>query len=212
MSHSAHGVPQSYVASGDLYQQHIEESVLLLSDQVSQTVALSLPPAFVCCVEIISQNSPIIFVSLCLCAVAFIQISAIIRSEHRPSCQANGEDSASLETLNRVRTALDGGRLRFHLSYQSRVGPVQWLRPYTDDRIKEFGKVGVRNLAVVPVAFVSEHIETLEEIDGEYRLVNTYVTLKDDIALCITGFSTLLSCINILYFLSYIQSLLHYVW
>jgi len=58
----------------------------------------------------------------------------------------------------------------FHLSYQSRVGPIEWLRPYTDDKIVELGvDLGVRNLVVVPISFVSEHIETLEEIDIEYR-------------------------------------------
>ena len=56
-----------------------------------------------------------------------------------------------------------------HLSYQSRVGPVEWLRPYTDDVIPELGAAGVKNLVVVPISFVSEHIETLEEIDIEYR-------------------------------------------
>jgi ferrochelatase len=56
-----------------------------------------------------------------------------------------------------------------HLSYQSRVGPIEWLRPYTDDTIPELGRAGVKNLVVVPISFVSEHIETLEEIDMEYR-------------------------------------------
>jgi len=56
-----------------------------------------------------------------------------------------------------------------HLSYQSRVGPIEWLRPYTDDVIQELGSDGVKNLVVVPVSFVSEHVETLEEIDIEYR-------------------------------------------
>jgi ferrochelatase len=56
-----------------------------------------------------------------------------------------------------------------HLSYQSRVGPIEWLRPYTDDVLPELGKAGVKNLVVVPISFVSEHIETLEEIDMEYR-------------------------------------------
>jgi len=56
-----------------------------------------------------------------------------------------------------------------HLSYQSRVGPIEWLRPYTDDVLPELGKSGVKNLVVVPISFVSEHIETLEEIDIEYR-------------------------------------------
>lgn len=61
------------------------------------------------------------------------------------------------------------GDVEVHLSYQSRVGPVEWLRPYTDDVLPQLGASGVRNLVVVPISFVSEHIETLEEIDIEYR-------------------------------------------
>ena len=57
-----------------------------------------------------------------------------------------------------------------HLSYQSRVGPIEWLRPYTDDVIPFLGQtLQCKNLVVVPISFVSEHIETLEEIDMEYR-------------------------------------------
>lgn len=59
--------------------------------------------------------------------------------------------------------------VKVHLSFQSRVGPVEWLRPYTDDVLPSLGERGVKNLVVVPISFVSEHIETLEEIDIEYR-------------------------------------------
>jgi protoporphyrin/coproporphyrin ferrochelatase len=55
------------------------------------------------------------------------------------------------------------------LAYQSRVGPVEWLKPYTEDAIAELAATGVESLLVVPVSFVSEHIETLQEIDMEYR-------------------------------------------
>nr|XP_010913104.1 ferrochelatase-1, chloroplastic [Elaeis guineensis] len=55
------------------------------------------------------------------------------------------------------------------LAYQSRVGPVQWLKPYTDEVIVELGQKGVKCLLAVPISFVSEHIETLEEIDMEYK-------------------------------------------
>lgn len=55
------------------------------------------------------------------------------------------------------------------LAYQSRVGPVEWLTPYTDERLQDLGNDGVRSLLAVPISFVSEHIETLEEIDQEYR-------------------------------------------
>ncbi len=55
------------------------------------------------------------------------------------------------------------------LAYQSRVGPVEWLQPYTEDSLEKLGASGVKELVVVPISFVSEHIETLEEIDIEYR-------------------------------------------
>lgn len=55
------------------------------------------------------------------------------------------------------------------LAYQSRVGPVEWLKPYTEEAIPELAEQGVNDLLVVPISFVSEHIETLQEIDIEYR-------------------------------------------
>ncbi|MGY2879484.1 protoporphyrin/coproporphyrin ferrochelatase [Thermostichus sp. MS-CIW-25] len=62
------------------------------------------------------------------------------------------------------------GRPNDHtLSYQSRVGSVRWLQPYTERVILELGSRGVKQLLVVPISFVSEHIETLQEIDIEYR-------------------------------------------
>ncbi|MEB3266467.1 MAG: ferrochelatase, partial [Cyanobacteriota bacterium] len=59
------------------------------------------------------------------------------------------------------------------LAYQSRVGPVEWLKPYTEDALHALGEAGVNDLVVVPISFVSEHIETLEEIDIEYREIAT---------------------------------------
>jgi ferrochelatase len=55
------------------------------------------------------------------------------------------------------------------LAYQSRVGPIEWLQPYTEDAIRELAAQGIHDLVVVPISFVSEHIETLQEIDIEYR-------------------------------------------
>lgn len=57
----------------------------------------------------------------------------------------------------------------YTLAYQSRVGPVEWLKPYTEEAIPELATEGVEELLVVPISFVSEHIETLQEIDIEYR-------------------------------------------
>ncbi|MGB0750207.1 MAG: ferrochelatase [Magnetospiraceae bacterium] len=52
--------------------------------------------------------------------------------------------------------------------YQSRVGPLEWIGPSTDQELARAGKDGV-SVAVVPIAFVSEHSETLVELDIEYR-------------------------------------------
>jgi ferrochelatase len=64
------------------------------------------------------------------------------------------------------------------LAYQSRVGPVEWLKPYTDATIRELGEQGTPALLAVPISFVSEHIETLEEIDCEYRELAEEVGIK----------------------------------
>ena len=58
---------------------------------------------------------------------------------------------------------------RWHLSYQSKSGPVKWLSPSTEERIAELAEGGVKNLLVVPISFVSDHIETLYEIDILYK-------------------------------------------
>jgi ferrochelatase len=59
----------------------------------------------------------------------------------------------------------------YTLAYQSKVGPVEWLKPYTEDALAQLGANNVTDLLVVPISFVSEHIETLQEIDLEYREV-----------------------------------------
>lgn len=60
------------------------------------------------------------------------------------------------------------GDVSHHLAFQSRAGPVTWLAPSTDDKLQELAANGCKNLLVVPLSFVSDHIETLHEIDIEY--------------------------------------------
>ncbi len=55
-----------------------------------------------------------------------------------------------------------------HTSFQSRLGPQKWLEPASDKLIDELGKSGAKAICVVPIAFVSEHVETLNEIDIQY--------------------------------------------
>jgi ferrochelatase len=55
------------------------------------------------------------------------------------------------------------------LAYQSRTGPVKWLGPGTEEVIQELGRDGVRDLLIVPLSFVSDHIETLYEVDMLFK-------------------------------------------
>jgi ferrochelatase len=54
------------------------------------------------------------------------------------------------------------------LAYQSRVGPISWIKPYADQVIIEASKKN-KSILVVPISFVSEHVETLVELDLEYK-------------------------------------------
>jgi len=58
--------------------------------------------------------------------------------------------------------------VQHHLAFQSRAGPVKWLEPSTDDKLQELAADGCRQLLMIPLSFVSDHIETLHEIDIEY--------------------------------------------
>jgi protoporphyrin/coproporphyrin ferrochelatase len=59
-------------------------------------------------------------------------------------------------------------RNAWQLCWQSRVGPMAWLTPYTEALIEQLAKEGRDNVLVVPIAFVSDHIETLFELDQLY--------------------------------------------
>jgi ferrochelatase len=61
------------------------------------------------------------------------------------------------------------GRCHWHLSFQSRVGPVEWVKPYTDETVERLGKERGGVLLMVPISFTSDHIETLYEMDHTYR-------------------------------------------
>lgn len=65
---------------------------------------------------------------------------------------------------------LDIPELDYAICYQSRVGPVQWLQPSIEDEIKRAGKDKVP-LIVTPIAFVSEHVETLVELDEDMKII-----------------------------------------
>lgn len=58
---------------------------------------------------------------------------------------------------------------RYMLAWQSQVGPLPWLSPQTGEVLEGLGKQGHKHVLVVPIAFTSDHVETLFEIDVEYK-------------------------------------------
>ncbi|KAJ3328000.1 ferrochelatase hem15 [Kappamyces sp. JEL0680] len=70
-------------------------------------------------------------------------------------------------TVDRIMARL-GHCNPYRLVWQSQVGPSAWLGPKTDAAITGYASQGIKHLLVVPVAFVSDHIETLFELDLEY--------------------------------------------
>jgi ferrochelatase len=72
-----------------------------------------------------------------------------------------------------TRLQADFGGLTHRLAFQSRAGPVKWLEPSVEQALEALADEGVDDVTVVAVSFVSDHIETLHEIDIEYKELAT---------------------------------------
>lgn len=69
-----------------------------------------------------------------------------------------------------VRLVMARFELPYHLAFQSRAGPVKWLEPSTEEMLATLAARDCKSLLVVPLSFVSDHIETLHEIDIQYAV------------------------------------------
>jgi ferrochelatase len=78
-------------------------------------------------------------------------------------------DTYPQDVLRTVGAVAEGLGHPWSLCFQSRNGRMPWLQPYTEDELSRLGREGVRRVVVVPVSFVSDHIETLYELDMLYR-------------------------------------------
>ena len=82
------------------------------------------------------------------------------------------------QSVNKIIESLNIENLDWILSYQSRVGPLTWIGPSTENIIVENSKLG-KHIVLVPIAFVSEHSETLVELDIEYKQLASANGCKD---------------------------------
>jgi protoporphyrin/coproporphyrin ferrochelatase len=73
------------------------------------------------------------------------------------------------KTWRLLREELGMSPDRLMMSFQSRFGPDEWLKPYTDETVEALAKKGVKKMAILAPAFSADCLETLEELDGENR-------------------------------------------
>lgn len=72
------------------------------------------------------------------------------------------------KTVEKILLKINIDNLDYKIVYQSKIGPVKWLGPSTEEEIEKAGREN-KSLIIVPIAFVSEHVETLVELDIEYN-------------------------------------------
>jgi ferrochelatase len=101
---------------------------------------------------------------------SFPEKPAVLFSAHSlPKKFIDEGDPYVRETEGTIDAILKRLDLEWYLSYQSKTGPVKWLEPTTEHMLHRLSEQGVKRLLVVPISFVSDHIETLYEIDILYR-------------------------------------------
>ena len=107
-------------------------------------------------------------------------LTHIVFSAHSvPVSYIEAGDPYLEQTQQTVRLVMErlGSERPHSLSFQSKVGPVKWLRPSTDETLRRLASEKASQVLLVPVSFVSEHIETLYELDILYRDVAEEVGL-----------------------------------
>ena len=101
------------------------------------------------------------------------EVQILFSAHGTPVSYMEDGDPYSFQIKESIKAVIDSREdNRPHwLSYQSRVGPVKWLQPNTEDFLSVLRGYGIKHLLVVPIAFVSDHIETSHEIGIEFKEV-----------------------------------------
>lgn len=94
----------------------------------------------------------------------------VVYSAHSLPVKFIEEGDPYLDDINRTIQAVENiTGVRGKLCFQSRSGPVEWLSPSTPDMLESLSQEGCQKVLMVPISFVSDHVETLYEIDIQYR-------------------------------------------
>jgi ferrochelatase len=94
----------------------------------------------------------------------------VVYSAHSLPVKFIQEGDPYVDHLQETITALEKiTNARGKICYQSRSGPVEWLTPSTPDMLEQLAREGCKNILMVPISFVSDHVETLYEVDMLYK-------------------------------------------
>lgn len=144
-------------------------------DEAARAVGLDAPTKKICCWPeesgFIAASVQLIRAAIQDCENKTGRPARILFSAHGLPEKIIASGDPYQEQCERTRGAIlksMGGYEDNVLCYQSRVGPLKWIGPSTDDEIRRAGRDGVP-IVIYPLAFVSEHVETLVELDIEYR-------------------------------------------
>ncbi|HEV8591230.1 MAG TPA: ferrochelatase [Pyrinomonadaceae bacterium] len=99
------------------------------------------------------------------------QVHIVFSAHGTPMKLVRQGDPYSLQIAETVNKVIDQGGFshEWSLCYQSKVGPQKWLTPSTPDMIEDLAGRGIKDMLIVPIAFASDHLETLFELGIEYR-------------------------------------------
>jgi len=96
--------------------------------------------------------------------------SVLLYSAHNlPRYMIENGDPYLDEVKKTIELLEDKSGIKGFLCFQSKSGPVEWLSPTTEDKLLELSKTNIKNILILPVSFVSDHVETLYEIDIAYK-------------------------------------------
>ncbi len=103
------------------------------------------------------------------------EVHLLFSAHSVPESLVKKGDPYQKQILESVESIMKSGNRAndYSVSYQSKVGPVKWLRPSTAEKIAELARNGTKNLLIIPISFVSDHIETLYELNEEARKLAT---------------------------------------
>ncbi len=145
--------------------------------KAAETSGLDVPTDQVCCYptepDFITAHADLIGKTVEEAGVDMATARLLFSAHGLPKKIVDGGDPYALQvqaTARAVAARLPWRDLDWRVTYQSRVGPLEWIGPDTEFEIKAAGEDG-KAIVVVPIAFVSEHSETLVELDMDYKAV-----------------------------------------